>query len=291
MEQPVVGAPVATTPETGGAAFGGQLPEPNAAVQGQAPDQPQQQVEQATEPDYFLRAETGTVYKTAEAAAAGIAEKDRYIESLQRQLAGLNQQQPQPQAAPDPQVAINAEIASVAQSIEQRLMQNPKWRNAGIEAIREEAELQAYSVVEARQLARQDFQQQFQQQQHQQFLQNTPMLHGPEAAAVWDAQVRTTGRGFNTPQEHLQAVKAYLFDQKFNGGNTAVHGAMQQQQRQPIFGTPQASGQPPAEQMPPHVARAVEYARSRGVTDPAELEQIKKAASGMDMNRFNKGSF
>jgi len=64
-------------------------------------------------PDYFLKAETGTVYKTAEEAARGVAEKDRMISQQKQQLEYLQRVaqaalggQPQAQTAAQQQASL-----------------------------------------------------------------------------------------------------------------------------------------------------------------------------------------
>ena len=95
---PNVPEPQETTPAPQGNEWWNE-PEPTPAPQ--APPPPT--------PEYFLRAETGTVYKTAEDAARGVAEKDRVIaqqkvdlERAQQILAAqgvhLGTQTPSPQA-------------------------------------------------------------------------------------------------------------------------------------------------------------------------------------------------
>jgi len=58
---------------------------------------------QQTQPEYFLKASTGTVYRTPEDAVRGTEEKDRTIERQKAQLAEL-QSKLQPQHPQEPQV-------------------------------------------------------------------------------------------------------------------------------------------------------------------------------------------
>ena len=76
---------------------------PNPELQPQAAtSNAQPQTPQAPANEYFLKADTGTVYKTHEEAVRGTAEKDRTIERMKAELAQLKVQQPvaTPQGAP-----------------------------------------------------------------------------------------------------------------------------------------------------------------------------------------------
>ena len=82
----------------------------------QAPPQP------PAHSDYFLKADTGTVYKTAEEAAKGVAEKDRMIATQKQQLEQLTRVaqaalggQPQPSAAQQQAALYKALETSVQQ--------------------------------------------------------------------------------------------------------------------------------------------------------------------------------
>lgn len=90
------------------------LPDPNEPPAPAPAAEPPQAPAAAPQPQYFLQAETGTVYKTAEDAARGIAEKDRMIaqqktdlERAQQLLAaqGIHLGQQPPQQQNDPAIA------------------------------------------------------------------------------------------------------------------------------------------------------------------------------------------
>ncbi len=84
-------------PPDGGMSLDDLFPNPETALQ--QPNQPIQPVQPA--PDYFLKASTGTVYRSQEDAVRGIEEKDRTIERLKSQLASMPQPQPTTPQAPD----------------------------------------------------------------------------------------------------------------------------------------------------------------------------------------------
>lgn len=76
---------------------------PNPELTPQAPAPAQAPAPQApVAPDFFLKAETGTVYKTKEDAVRGISEKDRTIERLKEELKA-KQGPVTPQAQPQSQ--------------------------------------------------------------------------------------------------------------------------------------------------------------------------------------------
>lgn len=255
----------------------------------------QQAQQQAEQEQWFLEAETGTRYKTAEDARIGIAVKDRVIEQYKEMFGSLGKApQVQPQSATDPQAAFEAEIAQIAKAQEQRLMQNPRWREAGHEAIREQAELNAYSIYDARELARQEIRQEREETAQLRFMeQNRDLLSRPEAQRLWDASV-AAGRPFQTAQEHAQAILAEIGRQTLYGqpaqqpapayqGVTAA--IAQQQQRGQIFqGSGQGTTQPQQPQIPAHLQQEAEWARSKGYSEE-QIQAVLKSKLGTGANQ------
>lgn len=97
---------------------------PNPEGNPQSEPQVTQAPAQPVEPEYFLRVPTGSVYKTAEEAANGFAEKDRTIERQKQELAQLkarphaqNGQQP---AQPDFAETAFDRLAEAAQKGDKR---------------------------------------------------------------------------------------------------------------------------------------------------------------------------
>jgi len=71
------------------------FPNPELNPQGTAPVTPVA-TPQPSAPEYFLKAATGTVYKTLEDAVRGTEEKDRTVERLKAEVAQLKAQHPAP---------------------------------------------------------------------------------------------------------------------------------------------------------------------------------------------------
>lgn len=276
---------------------GGQPPQ----MGGQPPVAPDGNLEQTQgaeappEPEFQFELPSGSKYRTIDDMIRGATEKDFAIERFKAELAELRAQQgqaPQAQATPqDTQAQFDAEFNSIASNIEQRLQSNPRWAGVDREAIREQAEIQAYSVMESREIARKEYQQIAQRQQHEQFVATTPDLNTPLAQEVYD-RARASGRIFNNPQEHLDAVHAEMFRRGMHpsqpqvGGMQAAQSAMQQPR--PVFGGLNGTGAAPVEQLPRHVSEALEYAQKRGVNDPAELARIKATAMAMNNRLVNR---
>lgn len=267
------GAPPETTPAQ---QFAANQPQP---PQGQ---QPPLQAETEAQEQYFLKAETGSVYKTAEAAAAGIAEKDRFIQKLLAERSSFQQPQQAPQPV-DPKESVNAAIAEIQMDIYRDLRSDPDYQQFSDDQLRSEAKIQARSVYQGEQRATSAFQKQLQSYQHEQFVRNTPELNTPIAQEVYDAALRN-GHKFKTPQEHLKWVHAEMYargiphSQPQAGYDQGVQGAMQNQQR-PIFSQPTGSGAAPQAQgaLSPLVQRQVDFAIKQGHTGEA-LERIKQRA-------------
>lgn len=121
-------------------------------------------------PEYFLKAETGTVYKTPEEAARGVAEKDRLIlqyrqqnEQMQRLLAasGVHVGGQAPQAQPQTLLdVLNAVVdnpnadprmldAAVDQMVQQRMQQQMQQQFAPLMPLVEYASLNRATEVAA----------------------------------------------------------------------------------------------------------------------------------------------
>ena len=99
----------------------GLTPDPNAAPPPDGTQPPEQS-------QWFLEAPTGTKYRTADDAVAGIAHKDQYISELKEQVATLRelalrnggtnvQQAPANGTAAQQQSAVEAEIAALKQEL------------------------------------------------------------------------------------------------------------------------------------------------------------------------------
>ena len=90
-------APVATTPEVSQptADVGQPTQLEGGMPEGQQLQPEGQPTELTPQEELFLQASTGTVYKTREAAIAGIEAKDQYIEQLKSLLASQHQPQSQ----------------------------------------------------------------------------------------------------------------------------------------------------------------------------------------------------
>jgi len=296
MEQMVQGAPDvgAQTPDTGAIQqpvtpattpaqqFAANQPPPPGA-------QPEPQAEVETPEQFFLKADTGTVYKTAEAAAAGIAEKDRFIQRLLEER-GQSQQQPPPPPQVSPQDAAQTAIADIQQGLVQEYRSDPRYKNFSAEDIEYEAALQAKVIYRSEQRATSAFQKQLQTYQQEQFVKNTPELNTPLAQEIYDNAMRG-GQKFRNPQEHLNAVHAEMYrrgiprSQPQAGFDQGVQGAIQNQPR-PLFGNVQGTGMA-QQQMPSHVQQAVNDAQQKGLS-AEETERIKTIAMGMNVSRFNK---
>jgi hypothetical protein len=109
------------TPPGGELSLDDLFPNPELPPQGGAPVT--QVPTQTGQPEHFLKASTGTVYKTPEDAVRGIEEKDRTIERQKAQLAELQSKlQPQTAQPPQPDFAEQAfdKLASAAQKGDKR---------------------------------------------------------------------------------------------------------------------------------------------------------------------------
>jgi len=292
-------APVATTPEVSTPQFAvdGQPQQPVGGMpEGQQLEPEGIQPEAPVQDQWFLKAETGTVYKTAEAAAAGIAEKDRFIERLLSERQQWQSQQP-PAPQTSPQDAYASKLTETAARIEQRMLSMQKYQGFDRDAIKQEAELQAIAVLESQEISQQAFQQELQRQQWEAKVNSTPELQSQLAKDVFDRHMQMYGKPPMSPEHHLDLVHAEMYRQGIPrsqaGGTSAVNGAMQnmQQQRQQIFGNVAGGGQmPPAEVLPPHVQESVNLAIKQGLPE-AEIQRIKATAMQMNPSRFNKGGF
>lgn len=282
-------APVATTPEVSQptADVGQPAQLEGGMLEGQAPLE--QTPAAPPQEEFFLKAETGTVYKTPEAAAAGIAEKDRYIQQLQELLSQRSQPQA-PQVQADPQAAASAAIASLQAEWEQELRSDPKFQGASPEAIAEQAYLNAKSEYRVQQRMAQQYQQQAQQASWQQFIQSNPDLQTPLAKELHDNAL-ANGWKYPNPQAHLDAVHAEMYRRGIPRSQAnGVTGAMQnvQQQRQ-IFGNPVGGSQAPAaEVLSPHVQQALAEAQRRGAS-AEDLQRVKDIAMNTNFNKFQTG--
>lgn len=89
------------TPPGGDLTLDDLFPNPELPPQGGATGT-HQQAPQAPANEYFLKASTGTVYKTPEDAVRGTEEKDRTIERQKQELAQLRASHPQPSVTQPP---------------------------------------------------------------------------------------------------------------------------------------------------------------------------------------------
>ena len=162
MEQVMQAAPVATTPEVSQptADVGQPTQLEGGMPEGQQLQPEGQPTELTPQEEYFLQASTGTVYKTREAAIAGIEEKDRIIKQF------LESQQHQPQSQQpqvDPQAATSQAIAQLQAEFEQDLRSDPRFKGASPEAIADEAYIQAKAAYRVEQRMMQQYEQRQQQ--------------------------------------------------------------------------------------------------------------------------------
>lgn len=263
-EVPVVSPDVGQPAQAGGMPEGQQL-----APEGLNPEVPQ-------EPQWFLEADTGTKYRTPEAAAAGIAEKDRFIQQLLSER-GQFQQPQAPQATP--QDATNQAIAQLQAEWEQELRSDPKFQGASPEAIAEQAYLNAKAEYRVQQRTEKLYHQQQQQAQWNHFVESNPDLKTPLAEQVYNNAL-AAGYRFPNPQAHLDAVHAEMFRQSRgqSQGYGSVNGALQNaQNRQRIFSGVQGTAGPAPQVLSDTVRKQIEFAQQRGFK-PDELERIKQRA-------------
>lgn len=281
MEVPIQAAPVATTPGVSQpiADVGQPMQQMGGMPEGLAPEG--QAPEVAPQEEFFLKAGTGTVYKTMEAAVAGVEAKDQYIEQLKSLLAMQAQPQVQ-QPQVDPKAAANTAIAQLQAEFEQDLRSDPRFQGASPDAIADEAYIQAKAAYRVEQRMMQQYEQRQQKQLHEQFIQNTPELKTDVARQVYDRYVQQYGITPIDPQHHLTLVHAEMYRLQQSGQapsvNTGVNGAVQYQQnaQQRIFSNANGGGLAP-QAMSDTVRKQVEFAQSRGYSGE-QLERIKQRA-------------
>jgi hypothetical protein len=267
----------ATTPMADTAVITQEVTTPDATMATEAaPPAPE------ASPEYFLKAETGTVYKDRTAAEQGIAEKDRYIELLRQQNQLLASQMQAPQHSAPAQVD---PVAEVQARLEAQYRNDPAYEGVDPTSLKLLARANAVGVIEAQREAARTTQQYTAKMQHEAFVASHPELTDSLGQEIYQRQIQLTGRTFDSPEQHLQAVHAELYRrskaQPHNGNAAAAaQGAMNAQaQQQRVFATPGVSTPPAAPATSPAIQQALEYARQRGVTDPAQLAQIQQIAA------------
>lgn len=267
-------------------------PQPDMAPVEGDPTPEQQQAQE----EYFLQASTGTVYKTREAAIAGIEEKDRLIREF---MAGRSQQQEATQAAPvDPAAKANAEISALAREIEQELAADPEFANEAPEAIKIEARLQARAIYKSLQKTQAVTEANQRQSEYLQFVESNPEFttHKEVADKLYD-QAEASGFPFRNPQEHLAALRSTLIDMGIpvtprggqpQGGYQGVNGAAAQAQAQGRIFQSGGQGTTPAPQptLPPEVAASAAHARAQGWPEDKIQKYIIGAGQQLDFNRM-----
>ena len=121
MTDELTNQPSEWNPPDGGLSLDELFPNPENASQTPTPVA-QNVTPQAHQPEYFLKASTGTVYNSLEDAVRGTEEKDRTVERLKAELAQLKAQTPQPQSQPQADFAETAfdKLATAAQKGDKR---------------------------------------------------------------------------------------------------------------------------------------------------------------------------
>lgn len=274
---------------------GGQPPQ----MGGAPPEEPNGNPEQAQvaetppEPEFQFELPSGSKYRTIDDMIRGATEKDFAIERFKAELAELRAQQSQaPQAqtpAPDPQAQATEAVEVLQREIEAEYRSDPRFQGYSPEAISEQAyidarreyraEQRALATIEKKEKARE---RDIQRQKNDQFVATTPDLNTPLAQDVYE-RAMASGRIFNNPQEHLDAVHAEMFRRGMqpspsqSGGMQAAQSAMQQPR--PVYGGVGGTGSAPGATgaIHPIAQKQIEFAQSQGFTGEA-LERIKQRA-------------
>jgi len=105
----------------------------------QAPPQP-------PAPDYFLKADTGTVYKTAEDAARGVAEKDRMIATQKQQLEHLQRIAQAALGGQTPQQTAQQQQAALYNALETSVQRGDMTFDQAVTALAERTSQQQYQL-------------------------------------------------------------------------------------------------------------------------------------------------
>lgn len=266
-EVPVVPDAGQPTQPMGGTPEGQQL-----APEAQAPETQEQ----------WIELPSGSRYRTTDDLIRGATEKDFTILRLKEQLA---QQQSQSFAPPQQQMPMQTAPTvdeTLVQEFVMAISSDPDFKDASPAEIRAEAKLQAIAAQKIidRTLGR--VEQTATQKEWRSFVDSTPELQTPLAQHIYE-QAKMQGRPFNSPQEHLTAVRAELYLQSQRGpsptSGVGVQGAMQAAtQRQQVFSNPTGGGIPQqGAPLSERVQRAVEEGRKMGFDDAA-LERVKQRA-------------
>lgn len=265
--QATMEAPAATTPA---------LPSAMDATSGQA-EQGLTGEQQSAE-EFFLQG-TETPYRTREDAIAGINHKDAYIKELKGLLQGIARPAPQ---APAPQNQVNPVVAIRAE-LEMQYRQDPDLQHLDDTSIKALAAANAPIALQTRNQLEQ-VSQQFAQQQHQAFVAANPELLSPLGRELHEQYYQAHGRYYDSPETHLRDLHAEMYRRgipRTGSSTTGIQGALANGNNGRQYANAGVGTQPGATASgeSAYVQNALAFARSRGVTDPAELDRVKQTAT------------
>jgi len=236
---------------------------------------------------------SGTVYNSVEDMVRGATEKDFTIERLKAENAQLKTVQSQPQQQAMPQAG--DALAALERECEIELRNDPNFAGATDAEYKTQARLEARALQRAENRIMSKIEGQTKLAQFDAFVKSNPDLQGELATFVYD-RAKANGQEFKNPYAHLDAVHAEMYrrgmtpTQSQAGGTQAVAGALaQNQQAGRIFQNVQGGAAPQTQPVSEYVTQAVELAKSRGITDPAQLEQVRSIAMNVDFSKFKMG--